>query len=75
MSQKGTSVSAICLELKVAGSRPLGEECCFCVSRGAGSQAVAVLFPLSLSQAGSQLHLQDLTTMLESCSTLGVLPT
>lgn len=75
MSQKGTSVSAVCLEPKVAGSRPLGEVCCFCVSRGAGGRAVAVLCPLSLSQAGSQLHLQDLTTMLDSCSTLGVLPT
>lgn len=52
MSQKGTSVSAICLELKVVGSRPLGEACCFHVSRGAGSQAATVLFPLSLSVTG-----------------------
>lgn len=75
MFQKGTSVSAIFLELQVVGSRPRGEVCCFCVSRGAGSQAVAVLSPLSLSQVGSQLHLQDFTTILERCSTLGVLPT
>lgn len=75
MFQKETSISAICPEPQVVGSRPLGEVCCLCVSRGAGSQAVAVLSPLSLSQVGSQLHLQDFTTMLESCSTLGVLPT
>lgn len=51
MFQKGTSISAICLELQVVGSRPQGEVCCFGVSRGAGSQAVAVLSPL-LSVAG-----------------------
>lgn len=74
MSQKGTSVSAICLELKVMGPRPLGESCCFCFprSRQSGNGAPPLL---CLLQAGSQLHLQDFTTMLESCSTLGVLPT
>lgn len=72
--QKGTSVSAAGLEPQVVGSGPPGDVCCFCVSprsrqSGSGSS------PLSLSPVGSQLHLQDFTTMLERCSTLGVLPT
>lgn len=73
MFQEGTSVSAAGLEPQVVGCGPLGDVRCFCVSRGAGSQAVAVL--LFLCRLGSQLHLQDFTTMLERCSTLGVLPT
>lgn len=78
MFQEGTSALAFCLQLRVAGARPLGEVRCFVLSRGAGSQAARqpqFSLLLSRSQAGSQLHLQDFTTMLERCSTLGVLPT
>lgn len=74
MFQKGTPVSAI-----ITWSRRCGPQASL-------AESVAAVFPegrragsgdpsLSPVAVGPQLHLQDFTTMLDSCSTLGVLPT
>lgn len=40
-----------------------------------GSRVVVAVSELGIALGPFQLHLQDFTTMLDSCSTFGVLPT
>ena len=67
MFQKGTSILAFCLKLRVAGARPLGEVCCFHVlprgrqpGSGSSRSSLSVAGGVSATLTGLHHHVREM---------------